>query len=282
MKSFVLTILLALMAVLAGCSSPKTVEDLRAAGKKAYLDEQYQQAREYFLKALAQKPSDKDLLYFLASAYQKDSMYDSALFYLDRSNILYPNDRETNFRIYKIAILLEKWEDAISAVNVMAEMDGNVNEHAGELSMLWANAGNAINAVYWSKRAIEHEPNNPQWYMILVQNAIPCDSLNLALTMLDTGLVYVDSTFRSQLQLQKAMLLVESGRHADAEKIMRPLLASDSSSTVFRHYLANALAGQSSRAKKEEALALFKDLQPLVPPEAGIDSMIVRLEKDLN
>jgi len=280
-KSTGLILLLAAALMIGGCSSPESVEELRAAGKKAYLDEKFREAREYFLKALAQKPSDKDLLYFLASAYQRDSMYDSALFYLQRSNILFPKDRETNQRIYKIALLLEKWEDAISAVNVIAEVDGNIDTHAGELMMLWASNGTPINALYWGRRAIEHDPDNLQWYLGVAQNAVPCDSIELGLAALDSALNRFDSTYTDGLMLQKGIMLTEAGRYAEAERIFRPFVERDSTSVPYRHYLANSLAGQDGRAKKAEALALFKEIQPVVPPENQVDSIIAQLEKDL-
>jgi len=280
-KSVLSLLLLATVVSLGGCSSPETVEELRTAGKEAYLDEKFQEAREYFIQALAQQPSDQDLLYFLASAYQRDSMYDSALFYLQRSNLLFPKDRETNERILKIAVLLEAWEDAISAVNVIAELDGNVDAHAGELMMLWGNKGSPINALYWAKRALAREPDNLQWYLGVAQNAIPCDSFDLGLATLDSALNRFDSTYTDALMVQKGIMFAEGGRHVEAERIFRGFVASDSSSTVYRHYLANSLAPQDSRAKKEEALALFRELRAVVSAEMQIDSTIAQLEREL-
>ena len=280
-KTIGLISLLTFAAFLGGCSSPETVEELRAAGKKAYLDEKYGEAREYFLKGLAQKPSDKDLLYFLASSYQKDSMYDSALFYLQRSNLLFPGERETNYRIYKIALMLEEWDAAISAVNAMAEIDGNVDRHAGELMMLWASNGSPINALYWGRRAIEHDPDQIQWYLGVAQNAVPCDSIEVGLAAIDSALNRFDSTYRDELLIQKGVLLVEAERPAEAEEIFRPYVEANPQSVRYRHYLANALAGQPGREKKEEALTLFKEIQPAVGEEAQVDSVMAWLEETL-
>ncbi|MCP4685672.1 MAG: hypothetical protein GY867_09525 [bacterium] len=280
-KSSVSLILLAIVAFMAGCSSPETVEELRAAGKDAYLDEKFQEAREYFSRALAKSPSDQDLLYFLAAAYQRDSMYDSALFYFQRSNLLFPGDLETNQRIFRIAVLLENWEDAISAINVIAENEDNYDGYAGDLMRLWANDGSPINALYWGKRALANDPGNPQWYLAVAQYAAPCDSIELGLATIDDAINRFDSTYTESLRLQKGVLLAESGQPSEAEKIFREYYATDTTSLVYRHYLANALASQENRAKRQEALEIYRGLQPLVPAELKIDSVIFQLEQQL-
>src|SRR5512138_1015978 len=102
MKSTSLRFFLLAVLVLLGCSrEPKTVADLAAAGDKAYFAGQYPEARVYYFKALAQKPSDKHVLYFTGMSYSREGTLDSALTYLKRADLLYPNDREINSEIHE-------------------------------------------------------------------------------------------------------------------------------------------------------------------------------------
>ncbi len=100
-----LSILFLLLA--AGCGESISVDELRRTGEQSFVDQDYVKARQCFLKALNKEPSDRDLLYFAGMCYKRDFVYDSALIYLRRADILYPDDREINSQIYEVAIALE-------------------------------------------------------------------------------------------------------------------------------------------------------------------------------
>ena len=77
-----------------GCSGEKDVEELRALGKKAFLEQDYQKARQYFLEAITEAPSDRELLFLTGMSFKRDFLLDSAMFYLKKVDLLFPDDRE--------------------------------------------------------------------------------------------------------------------------------------------------------------------------------------------
>ena len=95
MKKVILLIWLA--GLIVGCGGgPNSFDEYKAAGMRAFTDNNYGKAREYLKEALKLNQSDKDVLYFLGMAFKREYYYDSALFYLKRADILYPQDREVS------------------------------------------------------------------------------------------------------------------------------------------------------------------------------------------
>ena len=62
MKQFFFVLLL--FTVISGCSrQPQSFDELVRAGKTAFVNGQYPQARTFLLKAIEEKSSDRDALY---------------------------------------------------------------------------------------------------------------------------------------------------------------------------------------------------------------------------
>ena len=121
-----------LFSCLVSCSGePSSVEELKAAGQKAFLAEDYKTARDFFLQAIIKAPSDKELLFYTGMAYKRDYLYDSAMFYLKRLDILYPNDRETNEQLYEIAMALKDWDYALAALGGLIRTGDNPEWYYG-------------------------------------------------------------------------------------------------------------------------------------------------------
>ncbi len=272
-------ILAMLLLSFAGCSKETTVEESRAAGKKAFLNKNYTEARTHLRKAIAKEPSDKELLYLMARSFRHDYVYDSSLFYLKKVDILYPEDREVALQIYTVANSLEEWRAVADAIMVLAKTGDGCERYYGELSTLWGKMESPYNALYWGSRAIEREPDNPMWYVISANGASLSVSPDSAITILDSAISHFGEDPR--FLANKATFLSQKEEFRKAEQILRPLVESDSTVLMYRMGLAHALAKQNRRSKRQEALELYRGLQSLVAPEFKIDSIIVDLEEKL-
>jgi tetratricopeptide (TPR) repeat protein len=272
-------LLLLSLSMAAGCSGPGSVKEHRAAGKEAFFNQDYAKARQHFLEALTAKPSDKELLHFIALCYRRDFMYDSAYFYLKQSDLLHPNDRETNLQIREVAIELAEWDGAISAVNVLANTGDGFEKHYTQLSDLWARANSPINAMFWARKALDSSPNSPELYLWTAYLAGLCDSLDVALVVLDSAIMIFDST--DAFVANKATILGRKKEYVAAERLLRPVAEKYPEAPEYQFDLAVILSEQDDREKKQEALQLLRELEPQAPSQLRVDSMIAELEKSL-
>ncbi len=272
-------IISALLALLIGCGGSESVEELRKTGKKAFLEQDYSKARNLFLKGITIAPSDKDLLYFTALCYQRDFVYDSALFYLKRADLLYPDDRELNQTIREVALTLGEWKDAIHATYVLAETGDGYEQYFSQIAEMWNRAGSSLNALYWIRKAMDSQPDNPNWYLQTANFAAICDSFDLAITIMDSALHVFGEDFR--FIANKATYYSHQGRYEEAEKLLRPIATCDTANAAYRLNLAHTLSSQKSRSKKREALKIYREIQSEIDPGHHLDSLITKLEQEL-
>ncbi len=270
-----------LVGLLGGCSKePQTVDELSRAGEEAFDNHEYARARKYLTKAVAQKPSDRHLLYLLGISYQRDFLYDSAYHYLKRLDLLFPDDREVNLRLYKIAKTVKEWKSAIEAIHVLVETGDPGEQYHAELANLNLKIENYKVAYYFYRKLLEVEPNNPNYYLLVANLAAQLDSLNISLAVIDSALERFGD--RDEFLMNKGLYLAVKKRYEESEAIFRYLLDKDSSSLPTKLNLANVLATQDDRAKKREALQLYLQIRPVADEVLRLDSMIVTLRKELN
>lgn len=279
MRKFMFAVLL--VGFLGGCSKePQTVDELSRAGEKAFDNHEYARARKHLTKAVAQKPSDRHLLYLLGISYQRDFLYDSAYHYLKRLDLLFPGDREVNLRLYKIAKTVKEWKSVIKAIHVLVETGDSGEQYHAELADLNLKIENYKVAYYFYRKLLEVEPNNPNYYLLVANLAAQLDSLNISLAVIDSALERFGD--RDEFLMNKGLYLAVKKRYEESEAIFRYLLDKDSSSLPTKLNLANALATQDDRAKKREALQLYLQIRPMADEVLRLDSMIGALRKELN
>ncbi len=263
------------------CSQePQTFEELEKAGEKAFVDQDYDHARKYLSQAVAQKPSDRHLLYLLSVSYQRDYLYDSAFFYLKRAAMLFPDDREVNLILYQVAKAIGDWKSTIKAIHVLIKTGDPSEQYDRELAELNLEIKNFEVAYYFYRKLLEKEPDNPDNYLKVANLAIELDSAETALHVIDSAIDKFG--VNDKFLLNKAMYLIGNGRYIEAEAIFRSLVDKDTSSVAYRINLANCLASQDDRAKKEEAYHLYLNLNPLVSKDFNVDSLLRALEEELN
>jgi len=275
-----IALICAAVAILAGCGSePQTFEELTSAGKTAFAKSEFAQARDYLGKAVTMKTSDREALYFLGMAYSRDAMYDSAMFYLGRVNVLFPKDRSTNQELYKLAINLQDWGTARQAIGVLIETGDPPESHWEDLAHLCLAGENYHLAHRYFSLLLEVEPDNPNRYIEVANTAAEIDSMDLAMRVIDSALVRFGQ--RDEFLTNKALFLSSQRDYPAAEHIYRRLVAGDTSSVGYRINLAHTLAEQDDRAKKEEAYILYRDLKDRIGQEFNIDSLMQELEVEL-
>lgn len=270
-----------LVGFLGGCSQePQTVDELSRAGEEAFDNHEYARARKYLTKAVAQKPSDRHLLYLLGISYQRDFLYDSAFHYLKRLDLLFPGDREVNLRLYKIAKTVKEWKSAIKAIQVLVKTGDPGEQYHAELADLNLKVKNYKVAYYFYRKLLEADPNNLSYYLLIANLAAQLDSLDISLAVVDSALERFGD--RDEFLVNKGLYLAAMKRYEESEATFRYLLAKDSSSLPAKLNLAHALATQNDRAKKREALQLYLQLRPVADEVLRLDSLIGALQEELN
>jgi tetratricopeptide (TPR) repeat protein len=279
MRKFMFAVLL--VGFLGGCSKePQTVDELIRAGEEAFDNHEYARARKYLSKAVAQKSSDRHLLYLLGISYQRDFLYDSAYHYLKRLDLLFPGDREVNLQLYKIAKTVKEWKSAIEAIHVLVETGDAGEQYHAELADLNLKIENYKVAYYFYRKLLEEDPNNPNYYLLVANLAAQIDSLHISLAVIDSALERFGD--RDEFLMNKGLYLAVMKRYEESEAVFRYLLDKDSSSLPTKLNLANALATQDDRTKKIEALQLYLQIRPEVVDVFRLDSLIGALREELN
>jgi len=279
MERRTLCILAMMLALLAACGGD-SVEKLRTEGKEYYEEGNYGEARKRFVAALAQTPGDQDLLFHAGLAYQRDYMYDSAIYYLKRADILNPNNREINEKIYEVANKLADYPNVFSAITVLAETGDGYDRYYEELSSLFDKQNEPGKAFYWARKATARGTDDAEIYLTAARRAADYDSTEVALALLDTAMTKWPDDPR--FPGIKGLVYYHTGKLLAAEMILRPLAESAPPGVEsFRFDLARVLVDQDSRAKKQEGLAMLEKLQPLMPPGNPIDSVIADVRRQL-
>lgn len=273
-------ILIPVLLITACSKSPQTLKEFEKAGREAYLDEEYDLARQYLRQAVILKSSDRDVLYYLGLSFQREYLLDSALFYLKRADLLYPNDREVNSAIYPIASELREWETAIRAINCLIRTGDPLEKYRLVLADLNAKQGNETAALVHAQMLLEAEPDNPDRFYQVAVLAHRVDSMDLAMKTIDAAVAKFGP--QDRFFAVKARVLTTLGQFEQAENTLRPLYERDTASVEYRYLLAFSLSLQGPLEKKREAYRLYRQIQNLVVDDYMIDSAVAALAEELN
>lgn len=279
MRLRLLVIAIFALASLVFACGKKSADSYREEGKKLFGQEKYAQARDCFGKALSDNPSDRELLYLMGIAYRKDQMYDSALSALRRVDLLYPKDREINQNLLEVAMALNDWAVARSALKGLIDMNAAPPHAWKMMADLWRRSDHPGNTYYAAKLALKDDPDDIDLWVLAANSAYLVDSAQASLAYIDTAVTRFGE--KDILLANRATFLNFVKKHDSAETIFRGLLAKDTGLAQYQLNLAHALSAQKSRAKQEEALSLYKKVQPKLGPEFKLDSIIKELEDKL-
>lgn len=265
-------------SILSGCGK-STPEEFREQGKKYFAQEKYAQARDCFGKALNANPSDRELLYLMGMAYRKDQMYDSAISALRRVDLLYPHDREIKQNLYDVAMALQDWSVARSALKGLMDLNAAPKHPWKIMADLWRRSDHPGNTYAAAKMALLEDREDADLWVLAANTAYLVDSAQASIAYIDTAIAKFGAT--DLLIANRGTYLSFAKKYDSAEVVFRQLLAKDSSSAQYQLSLAHALSAQSSRAKQQEALEYYRKVAPKLGPEFQLDSIIKDLEGKL-
>ena len=263
------------------CSGGRSdLESLRVAGKKAFVDRNYVEARTLFNKALLLAPSDAEVLYFNGLAYKRDYIYDSALTFIKRADLARPNNPEYNREILELAQRTENWEYALRAISVLIKNGEPAQTFYNQLAEFTARNKQPLLSLYWQRKVVETDTTSIDEIFRLISIALALDSLPLVENLLNTA----ERRFgpSDPLTANRAMLMIHQKNYADAAATFRSLVAKDTANYGYRLNLANALSMMPAKESKREALALYKAIPSDFGAQFKVDSLIIALEKELN
>ena len=273
--------LIVILMIIYGCSKqPQSFDEFVAAGKEAFNNEQYSQAREYLTEAIKLQPSHYETLFFLGLSYSRDYMMDSALVYFKKADILYKNDREINLELYKVAATIGDAQTTMNAIMVLISTGDPEDYYDEQLADLNSKEGKFYNSLYYYQRLLKKEPDNPNRYLDLANCAVNTDSMELALRTLDSAEARFGTS--PEIKLNRGVFLASMEKYNEAEIILRDLYNSDTLANSSRLSLAHVLSSQNDLKKKKEAYDHYVYLNTKLPGNFNLDSLITVLKTELN
>lgn len=276
-----LTLLFFIVILFIGCSNePKTIDELKQAGEKAFLKKDYPQARKYLAEGLLKKSSDRDMLYYMGMSFQRELQFDSALFYLKRADILYPNDRELNRAIYQSAKEINDYEDMLGAINVFIKNGDPEDQYLKEEADLNLRVGNVFLSFLQFRKIYEKGSDDPNVYLAMANLAGQVDSVDLAIQVMADAI----KKFGEKIEFvtNYAIFLASADRLSEAEAALRKLLKEEPDSQAAQMNLANVLTMYKSRKKKIEGYHLYKELYDKYGNVLKLDSTVHALQQELD
>lgn len=276
MRKLLFVLMVTMMISCAG--EPETFDELVKAGERSFVSGDYFQARGYLSGALKQKHSDRRLLYLLGLTFSRELMYDSAAFYLGRADILYPADREINTALYEAAVNSGDFETARKALRVLITTGDPIDNHLETLAKLSLEIEDISSAHYYYRQLLAREPDNPNRYIQVGNTAADLGSLSVAIELVDSAIEKFGPN--ESFLANKGTYLAAQLRYSDAEQIFRSLLADDTAAVAYQLNLASVLAAQDTRAKRQEALKLFREVRTVFGENKLMDSTIRVLEAE--
>ena len=263
-----------------GCGGSDSVEGMLAAGNEAFEERNYTEAREYYLRGLAIDNKSRDLLLACGRAYQQDYLLDSAIYYFKRADLMQPGDREINEEIREVAKALGDWQNAIDAIETLARLDGTQEPYHIELADLRLKNNQPGRAYYHARHALLAGPDIPGLYIQTASMATTYDSVEVAIEVLDAGIAKFGPM--DQFVVNRAMLQAGQGNFGQAEVALRTVIdQSGIPQPALTLNLANVLAAQPQRAKKEEALRLYEEIREVMSHSFPIDSLMQAVREAL-
>jgi len=271
---------LAGLAMFAGCGGETDDPDsLKRAGEAALESGNFNRAINIFKEALNKKPSDRDLLYNLGLSFKRFDMPDSALGYFRRARILYPRDRAVNRELMELCPLFGDYDCAIYAIAMLVATGDNEKIYWGRLAEFYYQTEELPMAVKYYKLILDDTPDNRKYYLYLSgtlsQLGRPAESNEVINNFVDR---FGPS---AEAYANIAINYINLKEIDKAEEYFRKSVAVNPDNVPIWINLANVLSEHDSRAKKQEALEIYKTFESQVPKMYRLDSLIPALEAEL-
>jgi tetratricopeptide (TPR) repeat protein len=257
----------------------KDTDALFQAGRQALDSGDFNAAINLFRQAVEQKPSDKDLLYYLALSYKRFDLIDSAYYYFRRARVYGPRDRDINKELVELCPVYGDYDCAVSAIAVMVMTGDNEKMYWPVLAELYLRKNDADMAVKYYKLLIDDDPDNKSYYLPLaaiLSQTRQFEQSNQVLLAANKRLGPSPEAFANI-----AVNYINLERPDKAEEFFRKSLALDPDNIPIWINLAQVLTTGNDLARKREALEIFKRYQAETPAAYKLDSVITALESEL-
>jgi Tfp pilus assembly protein PilF len=273
---------MALLCLVFAAQCGKETEDTDAllqAGRQALDSGDFSTAINLFREAVAQKPSDKDLLYYLALSYKRFDLIDSAYYYFRRARVYSPRDRDINKELVELCPIYGDYDCAINAIAVMVVTGDNEKMYWPVLAELYLRRDDPDMAVKYYKLLIDDDPDNKTYYLPLaaiLSRIGRFEQSNQVLLAASKRLGPSPEVFTNI-----AVNYINLNKLNEAEEFFRKSLAVKPDNIPVWINLAQLLSGRDDLARKREALEIFRRYQAETPPAYNLDSIITALESEL-
>jgi len=267
-----------LVAILS-CGEAEDFDSLAKEGLAAYHKADYNKAIHLYRKALHLKPSDRDLLYNIGSAFFKLDLLDSALIYFHRVNILYPADYAINKELFRLCSLTEDYNCALSAVQMMIANGESEEMFWIPLADLNFFNGNYKLAKKYYQLLINDDPKEGRYRWNLSECFAQLNKPDEAIRVLKEAIAKLGANPVAYSQI--AVNHITLREFDQAEIYFRKAIEFEPQNVSLWINLAHTLNEQGTRDKKEEALAIYKLYYIDTPEMFQLDSLIKALDVEL-
>ena len=262
------------------CSSQKRdFAALKADGEKALGSGEYNRAIENLKEASRLKPSDRDVLYNLGTAFAKLSLPDSAVTYFKRAKRLYPNDRPINKELIELCAVTGDHNGSLNAIAFMIASGDNEKMYWPLLAELNYRNENLYLASKYYQLLINDNPDENSYYLYLSGTLSQLGQFKESNDVLFRSIQLFGPRAESFANI--AVNYISLKELDKAEEFMRKSLAVNPNNVPIWINLANLLSEQKDINKKKEALQIYKKYLKETPKAYKLDSLIIVLEKEI-
>jgi protein O-GlcNAc transferase len=266
---------------IAGCAdNSQNVEYFKATGKAAFDAGKFNDAINIFKKGLRIKPSDRDLLYYTALSFKRLDILDSALVYMKRAKILYTRDREINEELIDLCAIFRDYDCALNAIAVLIASGENERKYWPALSELYYRNNDMYMAAKYCRLILAEDSSKENYYIYLSGALSQMGKFEESNEVLEKAVERFGPTAESYGNM--AINYLQMGKLDKAEECSRNSLALKPDNIAVWINLANVLSESKNRAKKEEALEIYKKYYSETPKLYNLDSLIRVLEDELS
>ncbi len=264
-----------------GCGGDETgTNNLKQAGLEALESGRFMKAVEIFRSALKEKPSDRDFLYYLGISYKRLDMFDSAVVYFQRARVLYKRDREINQELVELCPLFGDYQCAIDAVAVLVATGDNEKMYWALLADLYYRNKEKQMAVNYYKLVLNENPEQKNTYILLSGTLTEIGKFQESNDFLE---LYLEKFSPApEIYANMAMNYLSLEQFDKAEEYFRASLALQPENVPIWINLAHVLTIGDNKAKKSEALEIYRKYYEQTPKFYNLDSIITALEEELS
>jgi len=216
-------------------------------------DNQPQKSVQALAKVVAQSPANPQARQMLATAYAAAGDLKGAIATLSEVIDYVPTLAAT------LAGYLEQdgqLKEAAAAYTVALSQQPNNRQLKVRRILALYNAKDYDQAVRYASEARKQHPDDPNFPRLQARAMFDAGDRNGALAVLESAAKAFPKEAQTQLQFVLVDMYSDAGRSSDAEKLLRQMLANDSSNPTVLNHLGYHLANRGEQL--DEAVALVK------------------------